>query len=126
MGKTNFSDDFKRDAVAQIYTLSTGDAPEQDIENGVVTIRVIEGFFGRIDFVGDETDRPAGSTIRERAVGMTSDFLRSRPLIKTDLERYLLLMSDLPGPVVSGAWILHSAIPWLRHARPIGRPFRIS
>ena len=83
------------------YALSFAVVPEQNIENGVVAIRVIEGFIDRIEFVGDKAERLRGSPILRRAEKIASKILRSRPLKTADLERYVLLVNDLPGLKVS-------------------------
>jgi hemolysin activation/secretion protein len=73
------------------YTLARAVIPAQKVENGVVTIRIIEGRFGRIRFSGNKR--------------YTSDFLAARTglltpgaLVTSDrLENNLLLLNDLPG-----------------------------
>lgn len=79
------------------YALSFGVVPEQQIENGVVTVRVVEGFVARIEFVGDKVETPAESTVRRWGERIAAKILRSRPLRTADLERYVLLINDLPG-----------------------------
>ncbi len=83
------------------YALSFAVVPEQNIENGVVAIRVIEGFVDRIEFVGDKAERLKGGRLLRRAHKTASKILRSRPLRTADLERYVLLVNDLPGLEVS-------------------------
>lgn len=83
------------------YALSFGVVPEQRIENGVVTIRVVEGFVESIAFVGDKADELAGSAVMLKADEIAQRILGSRPLRTADLERYVLLVNDLPGLEVS-------------------------
>ena len=70
------------------YILSRAIVPAQRIVNGVVQIRVVEGFINRVLFEGTPDD--ALQRYGEMIVA-------SRPLKAKDLERYLLLMNDLPG-----------------------------
>ncbi len=63
----------------------------QRIENGVVAVRIVEGFISEVKIEGDAGD--GNGVIRRYA-----DKIRnSKPLNSKDLERYLLLMGDLPG-----------------------------
>lgn len=75
------------------YILSQAVVPAQEIAAGVVRIQVIEGYIDHVRIQGENgapLDRPLvqyyGSQIAE-----------SRPLKLADMERYLLLMNDLPG-----------------------------
>ncbi len=73
------------------YILSKAVVPPQKIEEGVVQIDVIEGFIDRIAVQGQV--RGPRKLLNEYRKGL----LRSRPLKAKDLERYLLLVDDLPG-----------------------------
>lgn len=84
------------------YALSIAVLPEQQIEDGVVTILVFEGYVDTVVFTGDTVTSVSGEGARDRerttfldrfAAGITA----SRPLRTDVLERYLLLMNDLPG-----------------------------
>lgn len=85
------------------YALSFAFVPEQEIgEEGMVTIRVVEGFVDDILFTGDfvredkvwyEGTSPLPPTIGEYA----EKILASRPLKTADMERYILLINDQPG-----------------------------
>ena len=73
------------------FILSRAVVPAQRIKEGVVIIKVIEGFIDRVLLKGERRDyidliRVYGSKIAE-----------ARPLNVRDLERYLLLMRDIPG-----------------------------
>ena len=83
------------------YALSFAVVPEQHIENGAVTVRVIEGFVEEIVFVGARAQQLRGRAVLRRAEQVASRLRRSRPLQTADLERYLLLLNDLPGLTVS-------------------------
>ena len=73
------------------YTLARAVIPAQRVEDGVVTIAVVEGRVGKVLFSGNK--------------GYSDAFLRQRvaqlpagSLVATDrLERTLLLLNDLPG-----------------------------
>ena len=73
------------------YILSKAVVPPQKIEHGVVQIDVVEGFVDRVAIQGQV--RGPRKLLNE----YRRSLLKSRPLKATDLERYLLLMDDLPG-----------------------------
>lgn len=73
------------------YILSRAVVPAQTIREGVIRIRVIEGFVDRVIIDGEI--RGPESLLRAYGEKITA----SRPLKASDLERYLLLMDDLPG-----------------------------
>lgn len=73
------------------YILSRAVVPAQRIENGVLRIQVVEGFVSKVAFQGD-----AGPVSRRYARQLTAE----KPLRGKVLERYLLLMNDLPGQSV--------------------------
>ena len=90
------------DAVTRIYdaagyALSFGLVPEQQIEDGIVTVRIVEGFVDNIEFIGEETEQLQGSAVLRKAERIAVHILDSRPLRTADLERYVLLVDDLPG-----------------------------
>ncbi len=73
------------------YILSQAVVPAQRIEDGVVHLQVIEGFIDRVLIEGADPTQ-AG------LIASMGDHIREvRPLTATALERYLLLMNDLPG-----------------------------
>lgn len=72
------------------YILTRAIIPPQRIESGNVTIRIVEGFVSDVRVEGDVA---ADSVIHEYAAKIKA----SKPLNAKDLERYLLLMEDLPG-----------------------------
>lgn len=73
------------------YILSKAVVPPQKIEDGVVQIDVIEGFVDRVAIQGQV--RGPRKLLNEYRKAL----LKSRPLKAKDLERYLLLVDDLPG-----------------------------
>lgn len=100
------------------YALSYAMVPVQKIEDGKVTIRVIEGYVDRIVFTGDKTDglfalygdgpKSEGPSVAE---DMANRILASRPLTNAALERYLLLLNDLPGVKAAASFAPASDVP---------------
>ncbi len=78
------------------YPLSLAYVPVQEIDNGAVRIRIIEGFIGEIAIEG----APKGAEGRLRKLG--EKILAERPLTQKTLERYLLLANEIPGIAVTG------------------------
>jgi len=73
------------------YILSKAIVPPQKINNGVVHLRIIEGYIDKIKIQGPV--RGPRKLINQ----YKKKILKSRPLRALDLERYLLLIDDLPG-----------------------------
>ena len=73
------------------YILSKAIVPAQKINNGVVHLKIIEGYIDKINIQGPVRG-PRKLIDRYR-----KKILKSRPLRALDLERYLLLIDDLPG-----------------------------
>ena len=73
------------------YLLTKAIVPSQRVRNGIVNIRVIEGFIDDVDISGK-----IGGRI-ERLRAYADNIIFSRPLRAKVLERYLLLIDDLPG-----------------------------
>ena len=78
------------------YILSQAVVPPQRLSGGVVHIKVVEGFVNHVTIEGDNSARP------ELIRAMTDKIVASRPLRNEDLERYLLLINDLPGITAKG------------------------
>lgn len=72
------------------YILTRAVVPPQRAEGGVITIRIVEGFVNEVRFNGDGAN---DSVVQRYAAKIRA----SKPLDAKDLERYLLLMDDLPG-----------------------------
>jgi hemolysin activation/secretion protein len=72
------------------YILARAVVPPQRIEAGVVRIRVVEGYIDKVSISGAAT----GRAIVE-AIG--AHLTAARPITAAVLERYLLLLQDLPG-----------------------------
>ncbi len=73
------------------YILAKAIIPPQRIENGVIHIRVVEGYIVKVDYDGDTQGNQA--ILDQYAIQIQGD----RPLRSDTLERYLLLINDLPG-----------------------------
>jgi hemolysin activation/secretion protein len=72
------------------YILSRAYVPPQRVENGVVEIRIVEGSINRVRFEGVPT---TSGWLAEYA----DKIQNAKPLDAPSLERYLLLINDLPG-----------------------------
>ena len=84
--------------VAQAYL------PPQDIKNGVVTIAVIEGRYGKISLL-NHTNVWDGTF-----EGILDGLNPGDPVVTAPLERRLLLISDLPGVAVNSTLTPGSAV----------------
>ena len=75
----------------QGYILTRAFVPEQEIENGVVTIQVVEGKLGKFEVVGNE--KFSNEEILARLQPLQDD-----PALKeSTLEKYLLGLNAIPG-----------------------------
>ncbi|GJL85744.1 MAG: hypothetical protein DHS20C02_15190 [Micavibrio sp.] len=74
------------------YILTQVIVPPQTIEGGSVRLQVVEGFVGNVSVQGEGNPR-AAKLIQEYAQQIQSD----GALNVDDLERWLLLINDLPG-----------------------------
>ncbi len=74
------------------YILTQVVVPPQTIEGGSVKLRVVEGFVASVTVEGED-DESALALIRR----MANKIQTGRALNVADLERYLLLINDLPG-----------------------------
>jgi len=83
------------------YLLSYAVLPEQSVESGIVSIRVIEGLISSVRVVGDAR---LASAVRPVAERLMSD----RPLRAASLERSLAIIRDLPGVTVKDATLARS------------------
>ena len=73
------------------YVLTQAAVPAQDVSLGVVNIRIVEGFIGDVLIEGQVEG--SESLLRAYANKITAD----RPTRLSTLERYVLLIEDLPG-----------------------------
>jgi len=76
--------------------------PKQEIENGVVTVQIIEAVFGKATIQGAQPERVEAS----RLIAMVNAAQSSgAPLSAANVDRALLLLDDLPGVSVTGNFI---------------------
>jgi len=73
------------------YVLTQATVPDLDVSLGVVSIRIVEGFIGEVLIEG-QVEGPE-SLLRAYAKKITAD----RPTRLSSMERYVLLIEDLPG-----------------------------
>ncbi|MEI6987577.1 MAG: ShlB/FhaC/HecB family hemolysin secretion/activation protein [Rhodospirillaceae bacterium] len=73
------------------YVLSQAVIPAQEIDGGIVHMAIVEGHLNKVIFQGEVTDR--FGILEDYAQKLTA----SRPLLASVLERYVMLMDDLPG-----------------------------
>lgn len=86
------------------YPLARAIVPAQTISDGVVTIEVIEGRYGRIRL--DNSSRVDDSLLRSTLVELRS----GETVDQRTLERGLLLLSDVPGAVSSATLLPGDAV----------------
>ncbi len=73
------------------YILTRVIVPEQKVSNGVFKIQVVEGFINKIKIEGDI------GPVKTRVKATLDNLLNRKPVTEQELERYLLLVNDLPG-----------------------------
>lgn len=73
------------------YFLSRALLPQQQIKNGVVTIQIIEGFISHVEVKNAKYLNKEFIEKYGRAIA------KSKPAKLNQLERYLLLLNDIPG-----------------------------
>ena len=76
------------------YFLSRAYVPAQEVDTGVFTLRVVEGYVGRIE--KQNNDGRVGYNDRI-ANDLQNEILRQKPLNARKLEEFILRMNDLPG-----------------------------
>lgn len=72
------------------YILTQVIVPPQSLSDGVLTLRVVEGYVSNVRIEGDAGARRTLAELGEK-------IRASRPLRAADLERYLLIANELPG-----------------------------
>lgn len=73
------------------YILSRATAPQQDAEAGILRVEIVEGSVEQVAFTGDT---PGNEDLLR---GIAENIKAIQPLRLAGLERYLLLMADIPG-----------------------------
>jgi len=75
------------------YVLSQAVIPNQDLTTGVLHIRVVEGFVDKVYIDNENPDADSRNLI----AGYAAKIRNVHPLNTKTLERYMLLIDDLPG-----------------------------
>ncbi len=75
------------------YFLSHAVVPPQEVQGGVLRVRVVEGYLSEVRFRGDSAQDGLLGEYR-------GDFTRERPARLSTVERGLLVINDLPGMAV--------------------------
>lgn len=78
------------------YILSQVIVPVQDIQNGIVKLKVIEGFINTTEIKGGDKN------LQDKLLTYLEPIKLEKPLTGKTLERYLLLLNDLGGVRASG------------------------
>lgn len=73
------------------YILSRAIIPPQHVKEGVVRIRLVEGYIGNVTVVG----KPKGA--RELVARYGAQIKASKPLQIKDMEKYLFIINEIPG-----------------------------
>ncbi len=84
------------------YIFSQADALPQDVVDGVLTLRVTEGYVERIEVEGLDVDDP-------RIAGYFDAVLAERPVRLETIERALLLTNDLSGVALADSKVADGA-----------------
>ncbi len=73
--------------------------PRQEIQDGIVTLQIVEGIFGKLRIEGPPPSR-LGTGRAEATISAAQP--AGQPLNAAALDRAMLLLDDLPGVAVSG------------------------
>ena len=73
------------------YMLTRVIVPPQSVDDGIFRIGVVEGFVSGIKIEGDI------GPVRNRVEAILEDLVTEGPVKAQDLERYLLVVNDIPG-----------------------------
>jgi hemolysin activation/secretion protein len=73
--------------------------PGQEIDDGIVTLQIVEGIFGKLLFDGSPPERLAAGWAEATIAAAQS---KGQPLNAAALDRAMLLLDDLPGVAVAG------------------------
>lgn len=80
------------------YILTQAVVPAQEISSGTLKIRIVEGFISDVVFDGDTNSAEE----QARLTSYANNIKNMRPTNMSELERYMLLMNDLPGSTITG------------------------
>lgn len=85
------------------YILSRALVPEQEVQNGIVRLAIIEGSVKSFII---QNDQNAGPVSVNKQIGQYAEkLINTGVLTSANLERYLLLMNDLPGAKVTSVLV---------------------
>lgn len=79
------------------YALSFAVVPQQEIKDGIVTIRVIEGFVDNVNYTGASLPNGLLAGTQGTVAAHLAKVSAQRPVTAASLERNLLLINDIPG-----------------------------
>ncbi len=79
------------------YALSFAVVPQQEIKDGIVTIRVIEGFVDNVSYTGASLPNGLLAGTQGTVAAHLAKVSAQRPVTAASLERNLLLINDIPG-----------------------------
>jgi hemolysin activation/secretion protein len=79
------------------YALSFAVVPQQEIKDGIVTIRVIEGFVDNVSYTGASMPNGLLAGTQGTVAAHLAKVSAQRPVTAASLERNLLLINDIPG-----------------------------
>jgi hypothetical protein len=77
------------------YFLSRAYVPEQEVADGNITIKVVEGYIGKIELENPEQNN---FVVKE----LIRSFKKQRPVKVDQIESFLLRLNDLPGQSFKG------------------------
>lgn len=78
------------------YALGRAYIPVQVVQGGTLIVRVVEGFIGEIRITAED------AAVRRMVEEFSRRIVAEKPLRQATLERYLLLISDIPGVTLDG------------------------
>ena len=78
------------------YFLSLAYVPDQNIKDGVVVIKVVEGYIGEVEIDSSEAKKQA---IIQKLI---DELVKSKPLKAAVVESFLLRLNDIPGYTFKG------------------------
>ena len=87
-------DEVNRRYLASDFALSRAFIPAQAVQDGTLTVRIVEGYIGEIRVDAETEDR------RQLVLRFGNTVLSERPLRTSTLQRYLLTLRDVPGLTV--------------------------
>ncbi|MCF8470401.1 MAG: hypothetical protein K9G30_06425 [Parvibaculum sp.] len=78
------------------YALGRAYIPIQVVQGGSLIIRIVEGYVGLIEITAQD------AKVRHMIEGFSKRIVSEKPLRTATLERYLLLIGDIPGVTLGG------------------------